>query len=196
MTDIQFYLASQSPRRAELLSQIGFRFETLSVNCDESTLEYENAIDYVKRLALEKAKTGFANLGRLQKEIRPVLGSDTAVVVENHILGKPKDYNHAVEMWDLLGGRKHRVLTGVALATERECFSVVQTSVVEMRHLSAQEKEWYWNTQEPQDKAGAYGIQGKAAIFIKEMSGSYSGIMGLPLYETCQLLEKAGIQVI
>ena len=190
---LQICLASQSPRRRELLQQLGINFEVLQVDVDETMQHGESPVDYAERLALEKARAGRevqAADGHL-----PVLGADTIVVVSASVLGKPADRQQAIEMLQLLSGNTHRVISAVAMAGNHE---MVATSVsqVTFRTLTRRECEAYWDTGEPQDKAGAYAIQGLAAIFITRLEGSYSGVMGLPLHETAILLNEFGIQVI
>ena len=190
---LQICLASQSPRRRELLQQLGINFEVLQVDVDETMQHGESPVDYAERLALEKARAGRevqAADGHL-----PVLGADTIVVASASVLGKPADRQQAIEMLQLLSGNTHRVISAVAMAGNHE---VVATSVsqVTFRTLTRRECEAYWDTGEPQDKAGAYAIQGLAAIFITRLEGSYSGVMGLPLHETAILLNEFGIQVI
>ncbi len=182
-------LASASPRRAELLQQIGVHFETLPVNIDESPHAGEPALDFVQRLALEKAQSGYLQSGNG----RPVLGSDTIVVVDEHILGKPTGREDARRMLELLSGRGHQVMTAVALVDGQKVASALNVSQVYFRSLQPSEIEAYWDTGEAADKAGAYGIQGIAAQFIERLDGSYSGVMGLPLFETAQLLQQFGI---
>ncbi len=189
-TNIQLYLASKSPRRQELLQQIGVRFRQLNVDVSEERLLQEQPQDYVSRIALEKARAG-SRLPGLIKNI-PVLGSDTIVVIDNTILVKPKDFNDAIEMLTLLSGRTHKVLTAISVIHD-EAWSCVNETTVSFRNLTENEIESYCFSDEPWDKAGAYAIQGKAAIFIKEIKGSYSGVMGLPIFETSQCLQKAGI---
>jgi septum formation protein len=185
-------LASASPRRSELLNQIGVRFRQRAVEIDETPRERESAEDYVRRVALEKARAVRGELG--DHEVL-VLGADTAVVIEQRLLGKPADLAHARNMLRLLSGRSHRVLSAVALVGEREVVRVSE-SAVWFRSLSDAEIDAYWQTGEPQDKAGGYAIQGLAAVFVERLEGSYSGVMGLPLYETAQLLQEFGIQVL
>lgn len=185
-------LASASPRRSELLDQIGVRFRRHAVEVDEIPREFEPAEDYVRRLALEKARAVRDELG--DDEVL-VLGADTAVVVDQRPLGKPADAAHAREMLRYLSGRRHRVLSAVALVAEREAVQL-SDSAVWFRSLSDAEIEAYWQTGEPRDKAGAYAIQGLGAVFVERLEGSYSGVMGLPLYQTARLLEEFGIQVL
>jgi septum formation protein len=182
-------LASQSPRRAELLQQLGLAFDTCPVDIDETVGVKESANAYVTRLALEKAQTCLRQTaGRDDNVI--CLGSDTAVVIDEHILGKPANAGEAAQMLQKLSGRTHEVLTGVALASKQKAVSCCQTTRVRFRALTATEIDAYWRTGEPADKAGGYAIQGQAAIFIEHIDGSYSGVMGLPLFETAQLLRE------
>jgi septum formation protein len=185
-------LASASPRRSELLNQIGVRFRQRVIEIDETARERESAEDYVRRVALEKARAVQRELGH--DEVL-VLGADTAVVVDEILLGKPADFAQARQMLRLLSGRAHRVLSAVALVGGREAVRVSE-SAVWFRALSDAEIDSYWHTGEPQDKAGAYAIQGLGAVFVERLEGSYSGVMGLPLYETAQLLKDFGIQVL
>jgi len=181
-------LASASPRRAELLMQIGVEFDTLPVDIDETPYDGEKPHDYVRRLALEKAQA--AKL-LCNKSGLLFLGSDTSVIIDGEILGKPEDKKHAKDMLNKLSGRTHSVLTSVALLGEKD-WCIVSENKVTFAVLSDSDFEQYWATGEPKGKAGAYAIQGKAAIFIKKLEGSFSGVMGLPLYETAQLLHEAG----
>jgi septum formation protein len=180
-------LASASPRRRELLQQIGVVHEVLAVDVDESPLQGESPVQLARRLARTKALEGYRRDGGG----RPVLGADTVVVIDGQALGKPADRNDALRMLRTLAGRSHRVLTAVALALPgagavREALS--DTEVV-MRAITPQEAADYWASGEPQGKAGGYAIQGLGAVFIERITGSYSGVMGLPLYETAQLLQ-------
>ena len=192
---MSIYLASNSPRRAELLQQIGVNFIQLNAAIDESRHPDEAPELYVLRLALEKARAGVAMLPK--GETGPVLGADTVVVCEQAILGKPADREAAVAMLGSLSGQGHRVMTAVALvdATGEE-HSRLSVSQVRFRELGAAEIDAYWRSGEPADKAGAYAIQGLGAIFIEHLEGSYSGVMGLPLYETAELLGLFGISPI
>jgi len=189
---VQLILASASPRRQALLKQVGIAFRQQVAEIDETPLENEAAEDYVVRLALEKAR---AVRQHSITDRLPVLGADTAVVIDGRLLGKPESPAHARQMLQLLSGREHRVMSAVALVGSREA---VQLSVsrVWFRPLSENEIDAYWRTGEPQDKAGAYAIQGVGAIFIERLEGSYTGVMGLPLYETGQLLQDFGIQIL
>lgn len=186
--DSPITLASASPRRRELLQQIQVSYALMPVDIDESILPGEEPEQYVQRLAQQKAAAGFALQPR-----RPALGSDTIVVIDKQILGKPADRQHAIEMLGKLSGRSHQVMTAVAVCSEAKQSCVLNTSEVQFCELSAEQIEAYWQTGEPQGKAGGYGIQGQAAQFIVTISGSYSGIMGLPLYETAELLKQHGV---
>jgi len=187
----QITLASASPRRRELLDQIQVSYTVHSVDIDESHIAGEMPQQFVKRLALEKARTGY-----LDYPVRPALGSDTIVVFEQHILGKPESQKMAFEMLHLLSGKTHQVMTAVAICNGETEHCALSMSEVEFNKLSEQQIAAYWHTGEPADKAGGYGIQGIAAQFIKNIKGSYSGIMGLPLFETAQLLERVGIRLL
>lgn len=185
------HLASGSPRRRELLAQIGVPFVTLIASIDETALPDEPAQRYVERLAREKALAGLATLGRSEGAV--VLGADTAVVLDGRILGKPNDRADALSTLAALSGREHEVMTAVALAATDRVESRVVVSRVRFRPLRPGEAEAYWATGEPRDKAGGYGIQGLAAVFVSQLEGSYSAVVGLPLCETAQLLEVFGI---
>jgi septum formation protein len=190
--DVSIILASASPRRYALLKQIGVGFRQQVAEIDETPRHNEPAQDYVARLALEKARTVHRQAGR---DGLPVLGADTAVVVDGRLLGKPADFEHARQMLNSLSGRSHQVFSAVALVGEREAVCVNRTSVW-FRSLDEAEIDAYWRSGEPRDKAGAYGIQGLGALFVERLEGSYSGVMGLPLYETARLLQDFGIQVL
>ncbi|NEV62743.1 Maf family protein [Thiorhodococcus minor] len=192
--DPHIYLASRSPRRAELLTQIGIRFVLAPAETDETPGSGESPEDYVSRVALDKARAARGGLGSAAP--LPVLAADTAVVLGDRILGKPSDETDAVAMLEALSGRTHRVLTGVCLATGPKVLSAISASRVSFRPIAEEEMRRYWKTGEPHDKAGGYGIQGLGALFVTHLQGSYSGVMGLPLYETGQLLERAGIRLI
>jgi len=184
---IDVHLASQSPRRRELLAQIGIRHDVIAVEVDETPRAGEAPAEYVLRLALAKARAGH----RLRPD-RPVLGADTAVVQDDRILGKPLDRQDAAAMLAQLSGREHRVLTAVALVGDRE-ETRLSVSRVRLRPIDAAEAAAYWETGEPADKAGGYAVQGLGALFVESIGGSYSGVMGLPLFETGELLRRAGI---
>jgi septum formation protein len=185
------YLASGSPRRRELLRQIGVSFRVIGAELDETTRAGESAAAYVSRLAEAKAAVGWEGCRDLGAA--PVLAADTAVVLDGEILGKPADMKAAMAMLLRLSGRAHEVLTGVALRTAAGLELKVSRSLVSFRTVDPGEARAYWNTGEPRDKAGAYAIQGYAAVFIADLKGSYSGVMGLPLFETAELLRAAGV---
>jgi septum formation protein len=185
------WLASASPRRSALLKQIGIAHEVRPVDLDESANAGESPADYVMRLARAKAQALWSRLTGEQR--LPVLGSDTTVALGNDVLGKPQDREDGLRMLRALSGRTHQVYTAVAFQHERGCEVRLSVSDVTMKTLSEDEIAAYWETGEPADKAGAYGIQGQAAVFIERIAGSYSGIVGLPLYETGELLRTIGI---
>jgi len=189
----RIYLASQSPRRAELLQQIGVDFDVLSVAVDEAMADAETPEACAQRLALEKARAGWCTLAAERQ--RPVLGADTLVITADAVMGKPENRRQAIEMLLTLSGSTHQVITAVALVGKQEVVRS-QCSRVTFRPLTRQECEAYWETGEPRDKAGAYAIQGLAAMFITRLEGSYSGVMGLPLYETTELLKAFGIDIL
>jgi septum formation protein len=184
------YLASGSPRRRELLAQIGVPFQVLTVTVDEAHLPGELPDAYVLRLARQKADAGWR--ARPARSASPVLAADTTVVLDGKILAKPIDRRDGERMLRELGGRTHEVLTAVAVATPG-LSSRTSRSEVTFRTISAAEAHDYWATGEPLDKAGGYAIQGGAAVFVADLKGSYSGVMGLPLFETAELLEQAGV---
>lgn len=182
------YLASASPRRSALLAQIGVVHEVAPVAVDESVSTAEAPEKYVSRLAALKADTLWQ---RLPPERRlPVLGSDTSVVVDDTILGKPADEEDCVRMLQLLSGRTHQVHTAVALRSAAGSTVRLSISDVTFRDVTMAEMRAYWRSGEPADKAGGYAVQGRAAVFISHIAGSYSGIMGLPLFETAALLAE------
>lgn len=185
------YLASRSPRRQQLLAQIGVQFELIATEVDETWVDDESAADFVTRLALAKAAAGVAALAG--RPLRPVLAADTDVAVDGHILGKPGGPDECLQMLTLLSGRAHDVYSAVALSDGMRSLSMVSVSRVHMRKIDTREIEAYWATGEPADKAGAYGIQGRGAMFVHHLEGSYSGVMGLPLFETAQLLREFGV---
>ncbi len=192
--DVDFvYLASASPRRRQLLSQIGVPFQALSVEVDESLAAGEAPERYVVRLAEAKAMAGRMLRDPAGDRHRPVLGADTAVVVDGTILGKPADCADAERMLRLLSARTHEVLTAVALSTDGKVCSRLSRSEVTFREIMPREARDYWNTGESRDKAGAYAIQGYGAVFVSGLRGSYSGVMGLPLFETAEMLFAAGV---
>ena len=182
-------LASKSPRRQELLSQLGFEFTTENADIDESLKTGESAQQYVERLAIEKAQAIAKNCA----SNTVVLGSDTAVVYQAHILGKPRDLADSINILSLLSGNTHQVYTGIAAVLNGQVISQVVKTDVLFKPLSKAEIIAYWQTQEPQDKAGSYGIQGIGGQFVKAINGSYSSVVGLPLFETTQLLNQYGL---
>ncbi|MGH8446517.1 MAG: Maf family protein [Solimonas sp.] len=186
----QLLLASQSPRRAELLRQLGLRFVVALADVAEGAQAGEAAEDYARRIALAKARAGWAaSDGSL-----PALGADTDVVLDGRILGKPRDRSDALAMLAALAGREHEVYSAVALVQGgREALSLSVTKV-RFGAITPDTAAAYWASGEPADKAGAYGIQGLGALFVRAIEGSYSGVVGLPLYETAALLKQFGIQ--
>jgi len=189
----EIYLASKSPRRQELLTQVGICFKLISVNVDETPHTNEAAYDYVQRLAEEKATAGTQQLK--QPSGIAVLGADTIVTLDQEVFGKPQNFEHARDMLMRLSGRSHQVMTSVAIARgNTKTLSIVQTSQVTFTQLNQDVIENYWASKEPWDKAGAYAIQGLGAAFISHLEGSYSGVMGLPIYETIELMNKAGLR--
>lgn len=190
------YLASRSPRRAELLRQIGIEYIVLPSDIDETPLLDELSDAYVLRLAAEKAKACYENLMVQAMSTLPVLAADTTVSIDGKILGKPQDDDDAFQMLSSMSGRWHEVHTGIAVATRDGVKVAISTTKVEMAKLSDAMILAYIATGEPRDKAGAYGIQGLAGALIKRIEGSYSGVMGLPIYETVELLNQAGIRIL
>lgn len=184
-----FILASASPRRAALLRGLGLRFAVSAQHIDESRAENEPATEFVIRLALEKAGAAAVHTDF------PVLGSDTIVVVDDQALGKPENEADAIRMLSMLSGREHEVMTAVAVVQGDKQLSKLSRTRVRVRDISRDEMHAYWQTGEPQDKAGSYAIQGLAAVFVSEIQGSYSGVVGLPLFETAELLAQFGIRV-
>jgi septum formation protein len=200
--DRTIYLASRSPRRRELLAQIGVRFHLLlfrdkpetDAELDESPLAAESPAAYVERVARAKALAGWKRLEQRNLPRAAVLAADTTVGLDGRILGKPADRREAAVMLAALSGMRHQVLTAVAVKQEAQFECVLSSSDVEFKPLSADEIRQYVATGECDDKAGGYAIQGRAAQFVVELRGSFSGVMGLPLYETAQLLERMGAQ--
>lgn len=189
------YLASRSPRRHELLRQIGVEFRALNVDVDEEAREDEAPEVLARRLALAKAHAGAAGLGTIDAHA-PVLGADTVVLLGERMLGKPRDRAEARHMIMQLAGRSHSVITAVALVDGDDAATRTSETRVWFRPISAAECDAYCASDEPLDKAGAYAIQGRAAIFVARIDGSYSGVVGLPLYETAELLAEAGVAVL
>lgn len=199
----KIYLASRSPRRRELLTQIGVGFDLLllrddaarGMDVDETPLSGENPHDYVLRVSHAKAEVGLQRVQQRRLPIFPILAADTAVVLDDKIMGKPANRDEAIEMLLALSGRRHEVFTAVTVANAKKIEQKVSISVVQFGKLTDQVARHYAMTGEPFDKAGAYAIQGHAAAFIEKIEGSYSGVMGLPLYETTELLGSFGIEV-
>ncbi|RRV27373.1 septum formation inhibitor Maf [Pseudomonas sp. o96-267] len=187
----ELFLASASPRRRELLAQIAVPCVTQIASIDETPLPDEPPAAYVERLAREKARAGLLALGGRDDAV--VLGADTAVVLDGRILGKPADLNESRAMLQALSGRSHQVLTAVALVGGGREAARMVSSDVSFRPISEAEIEAYWASGEPCDKAGSYGIQGLAAVFVNQLQGSYSAVVGLPLCETAELLGEFGI---
>lgn len=197
----RIYLASKSPRRRELLRQIGVSFDVLTfrtgergddADVDETPFDGESVEHYVERLALTKAEAGLRRTLWRKLPRQPVLAADTTLEVDGDIIGKPTDAAHARAILQRLSGRSHRVLTAIAVSDGARIRSLTSVSEVRFRPLGGDDIRHYIASGEPMDKAGAYGIQGRAAMFVEEIRGSYSGIMGLPLFETAQLLEAFG----
>jgi septum formation protein len=183
----ELILASKSPRRAEILRAVGWRFEAIAANVDETRTPDEAAIAYVERLAKTKAETV-----RQRGNASLVLGADTVVVIAGEILGQPTDEEDARRMLKLLRGKWHEVLTGVALVNGTEVVVDHETTRVRFAKMSDAEIDWYVATQEPLDKAGAYAIQGHAALFIEEVAGDYFNIVGLPIRLVYELVGRLG----
>jgi septum formation protein len=184
------YLASASPRRSALLAQVGVPHAVRPVAIDENIQDGEMPAAYVKRLATQKAEALWTRLP--DEERLPVLGADTSVALEDEIMGKPRDEEDGVRMLQRLSSKTHRVYTAVALRHAGGCDAHVNVSEVSFRKLDPAEIRAYWRTGEPADKAGGYAVQGIAALFIERIAGSFSGIMGLPLFETGELLRTVG----
>ncbi|MDD5470632.1 MAG: Maf family protein [Sideroxydans sp.] len=197
----RIYLASQSPRRRELLKQIGVRFDPLllrndprrGVQVDETPLEGELPADYVQRICREKAEAGWEALMLRKLRIHPVLAADTTVTVNGKIIGKPVNNEHALQILSELSGTSHQVLTAVAVVLENRLEMRLSTTTITFAELSEARIRRYLLTGEAHDKAGAYGIQGAAGAFVKHIDGSYTGVMGLPLCETVELLQSFGV---
>ena len=192
MTRDFIYLASASPRREELLRQIGVPFAARPVKIEEQRLPQEPPADYVRRTARAKVEAVWASPA-VQAEPRPVLAADTAVVVDERVFGKPVDTAQALEMLEALSGRSHVVLTAVALRAPGAAEELLSRTEVRFRATTHEERVAYCATGEPLDKAGAYAIQGLGALFVERLEGSYSGVVGLPLLETAMLLGRFGL---
>ncbi|HEX4976103.1 MAG TPA: Maf family protein [Pseudomonadales bacterium] len=188
------YLASASPRRQELLQQMGLAFVQIESSVDESPIADETPQSYVQRVALLKAREGLKSLAKTDS--LPVLGADTSVVLEGQIFGKPRDEADAKRMLQALSGRCHQVMTAVAVVTRAKEGVVLRCTDVTFKALSEEEISNYCQTGEYQGKAGAYAIQGRAAVFVEHIQGSYSGVVGLPLMETAALLARFGVTVL
>ena len=189
MTKPVLHLASSSPRRRELLGALGLDFSYCGVDIDETPLPGETAADMVLRLATAKARTAFetGDYGI------PVLGADTAVVLDERVFGKPESRQDALDMLAMLSGRTHEVLTGVAVVVQGSLESALSRTAVEFREIRPDEAEAYWQSGEPAGKAGAYAVQGLGGIFVRAIEGSFTGVMGLPVFETAALLCRAGV---
>ena len=204
MTNHRIYLASRSPRRRDLLKQIGVNFEVVLLrdspgrarDVDEAALPSETADAYALRIARSKAMVAVQQIARRGLPAQPVLAADTTVVRDGVIVGKPVDADHAADILRCLAGREHRVITAIALAQYDRVETRLSDSTVEFRVLSTEEIRRYVATGEPLDKAGAYAVQGRAAAFVTRISGSYSGIMGLPLADAAELLQRFGIDLL
>lgn len=189
------YLASTSPRRRDLLRQIGARFEIIDgLDIDESRQQVESPADYACRLACAKARAGYALLVQDEEKNNysgaPVLGADTCVAMDDEILVKPADRDDGIAMLQRLSGRSHEVLTAICLYDGKDSRQSLSRSVVTFKKLDISEIQTYWDSGEPLDKAGGYAIQGYAATFVRKLQGSYSGVVGLPLYELAELLQS------
>ena len=187
---VQIILASASPRRKELLDQIKVRYQVYPVDLDETPLPDETPLDYVQRLAAAKSAACLAQL----KTGTPVLAADTAVILDNVIMGKPRDQADALAMLRQLSGRTHQVYSAISLRGREHSQSLSITEVT-FRRLTEPEILAYWHSGEPLDKAGGYAIQGMGGAFVESIKGSFSGVVGLPLFETAELLSKQGIEL-
>ncbi|GAA4647785.1 Maf family protein [Kistimonas scapharcae] len=193
MSAVSLYLASRSPRRREILDQIGVHYELVVGDIDETPNAGEIPEEYVTRMACEKARAGLGAMQEACMVQRPVLAADTSVVVDGKILGKPADREEAIAMLRALAGRDHQVMTAVAVNDDDRLESRLSITRVLFNPLSEEQIARYWETGEPRDKAGAYGIQGLGAVFVRELQGSYSGVVGLPIAETVDLLDCFGV---
>ncbi len=188
------YLASQSPRRAELLQQIGVPFSALPADIDETPLPGEQPVDYVVRMARCKAETVWQQLDATHSIPAPVLAADTTVVVDQQILGKPQNRDDGIRMLLQLSGRSHSVFTGIAICQANNIIETVCETQVEFKAVDEKLAARYWDTGEPADKAGGYGIQGYGAVLVRRIAGCYSNVVGLPLAETARLLQTCGTE--
>ncbi len=189
MNGHELILASGSPRRKELLTQVGLSFSIDKADIDEAQTDGEKAEEYVLRLSEEKARV----VAERHKD-RVILAADTTVVLDGDILGKPESQAHGVEMLQRLSANTHEVLTGIAVINRSRQESFISSSRVIFREISMDEITWYWNTGEPEDKAGAYGLQGRGAAFVTAIDGSFTNVIGLPLAETLFLLRGFGVR--
>jgi septum formation protein len=189
MSAPSLHLASSSPRRHDILAALGLRFSAAGVDIDEQRLDGEAPDAMVLRLACAKARAASAGGSRL------ILGADTAVVLRDTVFGKPRDQDDALDMLLRLSGQSHEVMTGIALLAGSELQTALSVTEVWFREIHPDEALAYWQSGEPADKAGGYAIQGKGGAFVTAISGSYSGVVGLPVYETSLLLEKAGVKI-
>jgi len=190
---LQLYLASSSPRRKELLQQIGISFEVLAPQVEEKPEPDESPVEYVERIALAKARAVERLVHQQNLQSWPILAADTCVCLGAELMGKPADIQDGLRMLRLLSGGSHQVFSGIVLLHDGQAFTGHSESSVTFAELSKEEIIRYWDSGEPQDKAGSYAIQGMAGKFVSNITGSYSGIVGLPLYEVYQLLKKAGL---
>ena len=191
MSNPVLHLASSSPRRRELLTALGLNFSYEGVAIDESALPGEAAPDTVLRLAASKAQAAYDS-GNYEM---PVLGADTLVILDDRVFGKPRSKEEALNMLASLSGRRHQVLTGVALMANGELQTAESLTEVQFREIHPDEAEAYWQSGEPAGKAGAYAVQGLGGIFVSAINGSYTGVVGLPVFETANLLRRAGIEL-
>lgn len=186
----KLHLASTSPRRREILASLGLDFDVVPVDVDETPLDGESPANMALRLSVAKAEAAEMGAGGI------ALGSDTVVVVDDRPLGKPRDRDDGLRMLQSLSGRAHRVLTGVAVSDGRQTLTALSATDVYFREIGRDEALAYWQSGEPRDKAGAYAIQGLGAAFVERIEGSYTGVVGLPVFETIELLRAAGIDVL
>ena len=189
---MDIHLASSSPRRHEILAALGLRFTAAGVDIEETRYDGEPVADMVVRLAVAKAAAARATVDQSV----PVIGADTAVAVDDQVLGKPVSGDEAAQMLASLSGRTHEVLTGVALDYAGRVRTATSVTEVRFREISPDEARAYWQSEEPIDKAGAYAVQGIGGIFVEDISGSYSGVVGLPVFEMAALLAEAGLNVL
>ncbi len=190
MSEPSLILASSSPRRKEILEAMGIAFTIRTTDVDESLCDSESAADMVLRLAAAKAAAIPVIAGQI------VIGADTAVVLEEEFFGKPVDVDDALRMLSRLSGRTHQVMTGLAVATPDGLERALSVTDVRFRKIDPDEARRYWQSGEPQGKAGAYAIQGRGGVFVEAIMGSYTGVVGLPVFETARLLRAAGLEVL